>query len=64
MRIRVTSIVAVLAVCLLARGLAAQDGPLADFNAVDAEWTEINDQIEKLNEMLFRLKYGDIPLEL
>lgn len=50
MRIRVTSIVAVLAVCLLARGLAAQDGPLADFNAVDAEWTEINDQIEKLIE--------------
>jgi cyclophilin family peptidyl-prolyl cis-trans isomerase len=48
MRNRVTSFVAVVAFCLLASGAGAQDGPLADFNAVDAEWTKVNGEIDKL----------------
>ncbi|MEO8498045.1 MAG: peptidylprolyl isomerase [Planctomycetota bacterium] len=50
MRIKVNSIVAVLAVCLLSRGAAAQEGPLADFQAVDAAWAKVNEQIEQLIE--------------
>ncbi len=50
MRTRIASIVAVLAVCLLARGVAAQEGPLAEYNAVDAEWAEVNAKIDKLIE--------------
>ena len=48
MRIRATSFVAVTAFCLFAGGVAAQEGPLADFNAVDAEWTKLNGEIDKL----------------
>lgn len=50
MRTRIASIVAVVAVCLLARGVAAQEGPLAEFKVVDAEWVDIDAQLEKLIE--------------
>lgn len=48
MKTRVVLIVAGLAVCLVARGGAAQEGPLADFKSVDAEFTAVEEQIEKL----------------
>jgi cyclophilin family peptidyl-prolyl cis-trans isomerase len=48
-----------LAVCLLARGVAAQEGPLAEYNAVDAEWADVNAQIEKLIERYKVAPAGD-----
>ena len=59
MRNRVTSIVALLVCCLLAHGVAAQEGPLAEYNAVDAEWTDVNAQIEKLIERYKTAPAGD-----
>ncbi|MBI2479535.1 MAG: hypothetical protein HYV60_13145, partial [Planctomycetia bacterium] len=48
MKLRVSSIVALLAVCLFARGSAAQDVAPGDFNALEVEWTKVDNEITQL----------------
>ena len=46
MKTRSISMTATVALWLLAGSVVAQEGPLAEFNAVDADWTKVSEQID------------------